>query len=78
MPPPANTGTVGDRMLKTGGKSRTQLQHPTDRSLTSLGYWTDNGAWYHYLCSECCGGGEEAKARAIAPPSARVTIPWRT
>ena len=17
----------------------------------------DNGAWYHYLCSECCGGG---------------------
>ena len=18
---------------------------------------TDNGAWYHYLCSECCGGG---------------------
>ena len=39
-------------------KERTNyLNHPTDISLTHIGYWTDNGAWYHYLCSECCGGG---------------------
>ena len=55
-------------MLKTGGKSRTQLQHPTDRSLTSLGYWTDNGAWYHYLCSECCGGGGGSQGPCDCPP----------
>ena len=49
--------TLGDRLLKKGGKTRTALPHPTDLSLNTLGYWTDNGAWYHYLCSECCGGG---------------------
>ena len=53
----ATLGAVGSRLLARGGKARTTLQHPTDLSLTSLGYWTDNGAWYHYLCSECCGGG---------------------
>jgi len=51
-------GALGDLLLKKGNKTRTILiDHPTDKSLTSLGYWTDNGAWYHYLCSECCGGG---------------------
>ena len=53
----ATLSEVGARLLAKGGKTKTKLQHPTDLSLTSLGYWTDNGAWYHYLCSECCGGG---------------------
>jgi hypothetical protein len=29
----------GDVLLKSGGKTRTQMDHPTDRSLTHLGYW---------------------------------------
>ena len=33
--------TLGDRLLKKGGKSRTALPHPTDLSLNTLGYWTD-------------------------------------
>ena len=38
----------GDVLLKKGKKTRTDfLSHPTDRSLTELGYWTDNGAWCH-------------------------------
>ena len=45
-------------LLARTGKTRTNYaNHPTDLSLTHIGYWTDNGAWYHYLCSECCGGG---------------------
>lgn len=71
----------GDILLANTGKTRTNYaNHPTDLSLTHIGYWTgairstsmawadlpvsnspcadaDNGAWYHYLCSECCGGG---------------------
>ena len=31
--------------------------HSLSLCTPQLGYWTDNGAWYHYLCSECCGGG---------------------
>jgi len=46
----------GDVLLERSGKTRTLLDHPHDLSLTDLGYWTDNGAWYHYLCSECCEG----------------------
>ena len=36
----------GDVLLARGGKRRTALPHPTDLSLNTLGYWTDNGAWY--------------------------------
>lgn len=39
----------GDLLLKKGNKQRTPLPHPTDLSLNMLGYWTDNGAWYHYF-----------------------------
>ena len=35
----------GDVLLARGGKTRTELPHPTDISLNTLGYWTDNGAW---------------------------------
>ena len=35
----------GDVLLAKGGKRRTPLDHPTDKSLTHIGYWTDNGAW---------------------------------
>jgi hypothetical protein len=53
----------GDVLLAKTGKTRTNYaDHPTDLSLTHLGYWTDNGAWYHYLCSECCGGGGSQNA----------------
>ena len=53
----------GDVLLAKTGKTRTNYaNHPTDLSLTHIGYWTDNGAWYHYLCSECCGGGGSQNA----------------
>ena len=53
----------GDVLLAKTGKTRTNYaDHPTDLSLTHIGYWTDNGAWYHYLCSECCGGGGSQNA----------------
>jgi hypothetical protein len=29
----------GDLMLAQGGKTRTKIDHPTDKSLTDLGYW---------------------------------------
>ena len=53
----------GNVLLRRSGKSRTRMHgHPTDLSLTHIGYWTDHGGWYHYLCSECCtGAGAEAK-----------------
>lgn len=36
----------GDRMLKFTGKKRTDLYR--DRILSTIGFWTDNGGYYHY------------------------------
>jgi hypothetical protein len=33
----------GNAMLAVGGKDRTEMEHPTDKSLTDLGYWTVRG-----------------------------------
>ena len=41
----------GAMLLQRGGKTPTPYPHPTDMSLNALGYWTDNGAWYHCKCS---------------------------
>eukprot|EP00039_Didymoeca_costata_P014439 m.233429 g.233429 ORF g.233429 m.233429 type:complete len:870 (-) comp16027_c0_seq1:181-2790(-) len=38
----------GNTLLKKGKKTRTAYPHPTDMSMNTLGYWTDNGAFYHY------------------------------
>jgi hypothetical protein len=36
----------GSQLLKIGGKSRSSLV--PDKTLSHLGYWTDNGAYYYY------------------------------
>jgi hypothetical protein len=36
----------GDVLLQKGGKTRTVLDHPTDISLTHIGYWTVSWWWW--------------------------------
>ena len=45
----------GDRLLAWTGKPRTSMHRPDATS--TIGYWTDNGGYYHYSTGCSHGGG---------------------
>ena len=44
----------GERMLRYAGKRRVDQRY-RDRTHSTIGFWTDNGGYYHYST----GGGSE-------------------
>lgn len=56
----------GDSMLKFTGKPRANMYH--DLTHSTIGFWTDNGGYYHYATGEQpCKPGDCPSYETVLP-----------